>query len=113
MLDLNKEVESQVLARAQAAGTSAGDYIAHLLKMSVPAARHAPRLRVLLPDEVKRRHAASIAHLQAQLDESEKATPAEIAEAEAECEWQVFQRAMNDTCCASGERILYKEDEPR
>jgi hypothetical protein len=35
-LDLKPEIESQVIARAQAAGTSASDYIANLLRENNP-----------------------------------------------------------------------------
>jgi hypothetical protein len=36
-LDLNPEVESQVLERARAAGTTASEYIARLLRSDAPA----------------------------------------------------------------------------
>jgi hypothetical protein len=123
-LDLNPEVESQVLERARAAGTTASEYIAGLLRRVTPtpvaslpatpgksdAEKRAGVLAYLTrsKEEIARRNAPSIALLQAQIEEAEHATPEEIAEADAE--WETFKRAMNDTRRATGERPLYLEN---
>jgi hypothetical protein len=97
-LDLNPEVESQVLERARAAGTTASEYIAGLLR------RVTPTPVASLPATPGKSDAEKRAGVLAYLTRSKE----EIAEADAE--WETFKRAMNDTRRATGERPLYLEN---
>ena len=91
-LDLSPEVESQVLARARAAGTSASEYIARLLRNS-PLPVEAPTMDPVLD------------FLRSQLAEAQEATPEETLQAEAE--WRQFKQAINETRSSSGESPIF------
>lgn len=59
--------------------------------------------------EIARRHAPSIARLQARIDAAAHATPEEIAAADAE--WEAHKESMNENRRITGERLLYSETE--
>ena len=68
-LDLNPEVETQVLERARAAGTTASEYLAGLLRATPPPP---PSTAAVPADD------PVLAFLNAQLQDAQNATPEEI-----------------------------------
>ncbi len=130
MLDLAPTLEHTIAERAEANGMTTNEFLSKLIDgapMQLPrvadeppawtapapdhsadtqrAALHA--LLSLPKEEIIRRNAHSIALLQAQLDEAAKATPEEIARADAE--WEEHKRRMNAHRAEAGARPLFAD----
>ncbi len=118
-LELNPDVERQVLERAQAAGTTASDYIARLLQAAAPIASPDPAARVRgLLKEWQHDHtptAAPAPHdgtltpseaLSRQWEQEDANLTDEVRQAEEE-RWQQFQQGINAQRVASGMRPIF------
>lgn len=134
MIELAPEIEKTVREPARPEGLSESDYIARLVQNVGPQPKAvtppspAPNVSTwhkftdtsddekrakvleyigLSKKEAIRRNAPSIARFQAKLDEAAKASPEEIAQAEAE--WEAFKEAMNASRRLTGERLFFPE----
>ena len=127
MLDLAPEIENTVLEYAAYEGVSVNELMARTFPRRQPqsaqawapplpdhsadAQRAAIHALLALPkEEIARLNAPSTAMLRAQLEEAAKATPEEIARADAE--WEEHKRRMNAHRAVTGERPLFADVSP-
>jgi len=126
VLELPPDVESNLRDYAIREGVSVNELIARTFparqaSRTVPQSRppvgdSGERRRVALhavlalpKEEINRRNARSIAHLEAELADAVTATPAEVEAAD--IEWEEHKRRMNAHRAVTGERPLFADVE--
>jgi hypothetical protein len=119
-LDLHPDIERQILARAQAAGITANDYVARLLQAAAPGTAPDPvaRVRRLLSEWQQHDHTptATPAPIDGTLTPSEalfrqwEEEDAGLTDDERQAEenyWQEFQQSINAERTAAGMRPIF------